>query len=126
MAEKRMGAAESLGHVKGGRARQDAMRRQNRLCRIGNRFQRERMRKRLERGVIFEHKVGAFIGLHEDEDWRSRRGRRGAVEREPVRIREARGMAMPIAECGQVIAFSGHQRDRLGPIESPLRHELKV
>jgi hypothetical protein len=79
------------------------------------------MRQSLERSVVFERKMRAFVGLDQNNDRRrivsDEVGRdefvsdipgRSFVEREPMRVREAASMSLPRAEGRQVIAFSGH------------------
>ena len=77
-------------------------------------FWRERMWQRFEGVVVIEREMNAFVGVDEDDD--ARRGGQfpagdGAivvVEREPVRICEAVRVAMPVSECCDVVAASGH------------------
>ena len=88
------------------------MRRERGLRSVSKRFLRQRMRQGLEGGIVLEREVHAFVRLDEHEDariviWRCAVGR-GGIEREPVRIREARGVALPVGERRDVVGFAGH------------------
>jgi len=111
-----MRAADGFGYIESCCAVGNVVRRERVTRRLRDRFLRQRMRQRFERGVIFEREVRALIGLDQHDD-RPRIISRGVVrntlgcnlvEREPMRVREASGMSLPRAESRYVISFSGH------------------
>ena len=98
VAQERVDARGGFGGVERGRAGRDSAngRRSERgLRRVRDGFLRERMRQRLECGVVFEREVRAFVRFDQGENFRRLVRRCAVVEREPVRIREARGVALP-------------------------------
>ena len=109
MPQKRMDARDRFARVKRVCSARHAVRREHGRRGIGNRLLPERMRQRFKRGIVFEREMRAFIRFDEREDRRGRvRGAGRFAQRQPVRIREARRVALPIAERGQVVAAAGH------------------
>ena len=130
--EERVNASQRFGGVEGGGAGGDAVRRERGLRGVRNWFLRERMRKRLERGVVLEREVHAFVGFDENQNSRTGVGRwrlmvgvapsivaghsmlcpygrnPGRAEDDVVRVREARGVALPVGERRDVVRFPGH------------------
>ena len=93
VAEERVDARERFGGNECRRTGRDAVLRERRLRGVRDGLLRERMRKRFEGVVVFEREMYAFVRFDEREDllgcivcgsWR---------QSEPVRIREARGVA---------------------------------
>ena len=63
-----MNAREGFGGVEGGCAGGDAVRSERGLRGVRDWLLRERVRQRLERRLVLEREVDAFVGLDEDED----------------------------------------------------------
>src|ERR1700728_395559 len=90
-----------------------------------------------ERGVVLEREMHAFVGFNKDEDFGSRANGHGRLrhvvtcrdgfqtpdcsaidrgrfiwitESDPVRLREAVRVALPIRDGRDVVRFSGHPR----------------
>jgi hypothetical protein len=122
--EKRVEPREGLGDVERCRASRNAEAGESLARRRGNWLLRQRMRKRLEARVVFEGEVRAFVGFDEEEDGGRRVSRRRStswrwfafapfrwIQREPMRIGEARRVALPVSESRDVVAFASHDRD---------------
>ena len=136
MAEKGVDAREGFGGVERGCAGCNAVGRERGLRRGGDGFLRERMGERLERGIVLEREVRAFVSLDEDEDGRGVFvGRvRGVVrvsgifgrssslpQRDPVRGGEAVRVALPGGERRDVVAFSCHGRAENRKVKMEMR-----
>ena len=70
MAQQRMNARGGFGGFKRSGARRDSVQGQRGLRSLGNRFLRQRMRQRLECGVVFKSKMRSFVRFDEHEDAR--------------------------------------------------------
>lgn len=79
-----MKATEGFGGVKGGSAGSDAVRRKRSLRDAGNCLLRQRMRQRLERGIIVERQMRSFIAFDENQDARRGIRLRPGIERQPM------------------------------------------
>lgn len=74
VAKQRMDAGESFGCIESVCPRGDAVRGESGLRSAGDGFVCQRMRQRLEQGIVFEREVRAFVGFDEDEDARGLAG----------------------------------------------------
>lgn len=108
MAEEWMKTRERFRSFKRGGAGGDAVRSERGLRGAGNRLLCQRMRQRFECGIVVERQVRSFIAFDEHQDARRGVRLRPGIEREPMRRGESPGMAMPVAERGDVVGFSGH------------------
>jgi hypothetical protein len=116
MAQQRMHSGDGFDGVKGGCPWRHSVRSQRSLRRLRNGFLCQRMRQRLKCHIVFQRQMRSFIRFNKREDWRGvvnsdfarRNSQCSLAQREPMRIRESRSVAMPCAERRQVIAFSSH------------------
>ncbi len=97
---------EGLGGVERRRAEFHAVRSERGLRGVRNRILRERMRQRLERGVVLEREVHSFVCFNENEN-------ANIIEREPARIGEAVRVALPAGERRQIVSFARHMQSEL-------------
>ena len=108
MAEEWVKARERFRSFKGCGPGGDAVRRKRGLRGTRYRLLRQRMWQRLERGIVVERVMRALIAFNEHQDVRRGVRLRAAIQREPVRCDESRGVTMPVAKRGDVVGFSGH------------------
>jgi hypothetical protein len=101
-----MDARHGFGGFECGGAGRDAVERERCLRGGGNWFLCERMWERFERGIVLEREVRAFVGFDENEDGCG--VAHFPAGRDPVRIRESRGLALPVSERRHVIKFACH------------------
>jgi hypothetical protein len=66
MAEERVDTGKRFGGVECSGAGGDAVRRERGLRRAGDGFLRERVRQRLEGGIVLEREVNTLVGFDQD------------------------------------------------------------
>jgi hypothetical protein len=106
-----MQAGDSFSRIKRRGAASYAMRGQGTLSGFGNRCPGQRMWQRFKCRVVLESEMSPFVGFDKNKNPGSLCG--GCfVERKPVRVDEACGMALPTGHRSDVISLPSHQRSR--------------